>query len=103
MTDWSFEAEQFRQAVWETAGWWSAPHTRMRPLIFPDGNAWCALYGRDLQEGVAGFGPTPAAACVDFDKNWNAQTLKGAQGDDTPHVISTGADTPHVISTGAEK
>jgi hypothetical protein len=52
-----------------------APHVLMRPAIFPDGNAWCALYGEDLQEGVAGFGDTPEAAAADFDKNWNTQKL----------------------------
>ena len=47
-----------------------APHVLMRPAIYPDGNMWCALYGANLQEGVAGFGETPEAACADFDKNW---------------------------------
>ena len=27
-----------------------------------DGDQWCALYGENLQEGVAGFGRTPAEA-----------------------------------------
>lgn len=79
MTDFSFLAEQIQAAVWEASGFLSAPHTRMRPAIFPDGNMWCALYGEDLQMGVAGFGKTPADACIDFDKNWNAQTLTGAR------------------------
>lgn len=52
-----------------------APHVLMRPAIFPDGNTWCALYGEDLQSGVAGFGETPEAACADFDKNWSSQKL----------------------------
>lgn len=53
----------------------SSPHVLMRPAVFPDGNAWCALYGENLQEGVCGFGDTPALACADFDKNWREQTL----------------------------
>lgn len=52
-----------------------SPHVLMRPRIFPDGTAWCALYGEDLQAGVAGFGDTPEAACADFDKNWSGQKL----------------------------
>lgn len=52
-----------------------APHVLMQPAIYPDGNQWCALYGEDIQEGVAGFGNTPSAACADFDKNWARQTL----------------------------
>lgn len=35
-----------------------------------DGNLWCALYGDDLQNGIAGFGATPAAAMREFDKAW---------------------------------
>jgi hypothetical protein len=54
-----------------------APHVLMRPRIFPDGDQWCALYGEDLQMGVAGFGNTPEGACADFDRNWQ-QTLRPA-------------------------
>jgi hypothetical protein len=61
-----------------------APHVLMRPRIFPDGNAWCALYGDNLQEGVAGFGYTPAAAAANFDHNWSAQELPDASGVDVP-------------------
>ena len=46
------------------------PSAVMRPKVFKDGNAWCALYGDDLQIGVAGFGDSPAAACAAFDKAW---------------------------------
>lgn len=52
-----------------------APHVLMRPAVFVDGNAWCALYGENIQEGVCGFGSTPAEAAADFDKNWLTQTL----------------------------
>ena len=53
----------------------AAPHVLMRPRVYPDGNAWCALYGENLQDGVAGFGATPAEACAEFDKNWRTQTI----------------------------
>ncbi len=56
-----------------------APHVLMRPAIFPDGNAWCALYGENIQEGVVGFGDTPAAAAADFDLAWTQQ-LKRPSG-----------------------
>lgn len=49
----------------------AAPHVLMRPRIFPDGDMWCALYGDNLQEGVAGFGVTPATACKAFDDAWH--------------------------------
>jgi len=35
---------------------------------YPDGNAWCVLWGPNLQEGVAGFGDTPYLAVLDFNK-----------------------------------
>ena len=55
------------------------PFITMRPKMRPDGNQWCALYGDDLQGGVAGFGDTPDAASRDLDKNWLMQTLQAPQ------------------------
>ena len=37
-----------------------------------DGNQWYFLLGEDLQSGVAGFGDTPYAAMIDFNKNYGA-------------------------------
>ena len=42
------------------------------PLLTIDGDQWCAMYGNNLQDGVAGFGSSPAAAMLDFDKHWLA-------------------------------
>lgn len=53
----------------------STPSALLRPAVYPDGDMWCALYGEDLQRGVAGFGETPELACADFDKNWRGQRL----------------------------
>lgn len=53
-----------------------SPFVRLRPKMYPDGNQWCALYGDDLQSGVAGFGDTPREAQLDFDKNWRTQKLE---------------------------
>ncbi len=47
------------------------PHVLMRPALTIDGNRWCALYGDDLQSGVAGFGESPYAAMQDFDRSWH--------------------------------
>lgn len=46
------------------------PSVLYRPRLSRDGNQWCALYGDDLMQGVAGFGPTPEAAMRDFDQAW---------------------------------
>jgi hypothetical protein len=43
----------------------------MRPRVFIDGNLWCALYGDNLQDGVAGFGDSPELACIAFDAVWS--------------------------------
>jgi len=48
-----------------------APSLLWRPRLFKDGNKWCALYGENLQEGVAGSGDTPNEAMRNFDLNWN--------------------------------
>lgn len=46
------------------------PFVLLRPRLFPEGNQWCALYGDNTQEGVAGFGDTPAQASIQFDIEW---------------------------------
>lgn len=70
-------AHQQMQSVsfeWQTAAHeQQRPSVLMRPAIKRDGNQWCALYGDNLQDGVAGFGDSPAAAMYDFDRNWNAK------------------------------
>ena len=39
----------------------------VEPLdLSPDGDQWCVLYGDNLQEGIAGFGPTPDEAVLAF-------------------------------------
>ena len=47
------------------------PSTLYKPRLFIDGNQWCALMGDNLQDGVAGFGKSPAEAYADFDRRWN--------------------------------
>ena len=56
-----------------------APSMMWRPRIFIDGNQWCALYGDNIQDGVAGFGDTPEKAMSDFDIQWlNAKAAQPA-------------------------
>lgn len=56
-----------------------APHVLMRPTISAAGTMWCALYGDNLQEGVAGFGQTPAEAMAAFDEAWTGQLTPAAE------------------------
>jgi len=48
----------------------ATPSAVYRPKLTIDGNQWCALYGNNLHDGVAGFGDSPAKAMADFDRNW---------------------------------
>lgn len=58
--------DSWQEAAWER----SRPSVIYSPKVFIDDNQWCALYGEDIQNGVAGFGKSPADAMYDFDSNW---------------------------------
>lgn len=51
------------------------PAVMFKPRLFIDGNQWCALYGDNLQDGVAGFGDSPFDAMANFDAAW-VETIK---------------------------
>lgn len=69
-------ADQAAMAIKVAAQEYERPSVLFRPKIYIDGNMWCALYGDNLQDGVAGFGASPAHAMEDFDSKWWAQDLK---------------------------
>ena len=48
----------------------------LKPKISIDGDQWCALYGQNLQDGIAGFGDSVAEAFSDFDKNYRAKLVE---------------------------
>ena len=59
------------------------PSYLWKPKLSIDGNQWCALFGENLQDGVAGFGDSPAKAMLAFDRAWktplqNAKALPQA-------------------------
>lgn len=59
------------KASWQEAAWeQQRPSVVFKPTLTRDGNMWCALFGDNLQEGVAGFGDTPARAMWAFDTAW---------------------------------
>lgn len=37
--------------------------------LYKDGNKWCCLIGEDIQDGVAGFGDSPADAIQNCAEN----------------------------------
>ena len=49
----------------------------LKPRLSIDGNQWCALYGENLQDGVAGFGVSPDDAYKDFDDAWYRKISTG--------------------------
>ena len=51
------------------------PSAIYRPAVSIDGDKWCALYGENLQDGVAGFGDTPDEAMREFDKAWHEKII----------------------------
>ena len=60
-----------------------SPGVLYRPKLYIDGNQWCALYGDNMQDGVVGFGDSPALAMADFNRSWierlaRAQAKEGA-------------------------
>ena len=63
----SYQVDCFNYAAAERMG---SPSFMLKPRLCIDGNQWCALYGDNLQDGVAGFGDSPDLAYLDFDKNW---------------------------------
>ena len=65
------EAHMAGYAIQCTAVAYERPSIMLRPKIYIDGDKWCALYGENIQDGVAGFGDSPAKAFEDFDKNFH--------------------------------
>jgi len=61
------------QDVGQAAEAYATPSAIYKPKLSIDGNQWCALYGENLQDGVAGFGDSPGHAMEDFNRNWSAK------------------------------
>lgn len=64
---------EVRQQFEQVAACMTDPSVLYRPTLTIDGDKWCALYGANLQEGVAGFGDSPYEAMMNFDKAWHAK------------------------------
>lgn len=68
ITEWQAAMEKFR------------PSYLYRPRLTRDGNKWCALYGENLVDGVAGFGDSPDEAYREFDKAWYEKPKSNSLG-----------------------
>lgn len=67
----SKDSNMAQAIIQQAVGDWGNPSTIFRPKLSLDGDQWCALYGDNLQSGVAGFGDSPALAMADFDRAWH--------------------------------
>ena len=77
------EARMAGNAIREVAYSYDAPSVKYRPSLSIDGNKWCALYGENLQDGLAGLGDSPNEAMQDFDRKWfSSPASGGAEHDD---------------------
>lgn len=75
----SHHAEMIAHAWIGSAYEQQRPSVLYRPALSLDGSHWCALYGDNLQDGVAGFGKSPSEAMADFDRAWSTALAKEPQ------------------------
>jgi hypothetical protein len=76
--DISLTTEIVKQEILCAVAEYRRPSAVYRPQLMIDGTAWCALYGENLQDGVAGFGDTPDEAMRAFDAAWIADRTPDA-------------------------
>lgn len=69
----SHYVEHAMSAIHIAAAEYERPSVLFRPKLSIDGDQWCALYGENLQDGVAGFGDSPAKAMYDFDRQFQKE------------------------------
>lgn len=67
---------EFQEQMATVRDFMTEPSVLYRPTLSIDGDKWCALYGENLQDGVAGFGDSPYAAMCDFNCAWHAKLQK---------------------------
>jgi hypothetical protein len=105
--DISWAKEIIQQEFTNAAQQMARPCALYRPSISIDGNMWCALYGDNLQDGIAGFGDSVALAMEDFDRNWFAKLserpVKCAACNGTGSIDApTSADDPGCRECGGQ-
>lgn len=68
-------AADMAKNCWQEAAWEQMrPSVVFKPTLTKDGDMWCALFGENLAEGVAGFGPRPFDAMAAFDIAWLSES-----------------------------
>lgn len=75
--DCSWTRERANDAIDEIRSEMLRPSVIYRPVLSLDGNAWVAVFGENLQDGVAGVGDSPHAAMMSFDTAWYKSQEQG--------------------------
>lgn len=76
----SWEVERVAIRIMDAVAEYDRPSTVYKPKLFLEGTEWCALYGEDLQNGVAGFGKSPEEAFLSFDSSWREDLPEYKEG-----------------------
>jgi hypothetical protein len=93
-------AEMARSSIADSAYEQMRPAVLFKPALSIDGDQWCALYGDNLQDGVAGFGNSPDDAMRDFDAAWTKK-LTAAKKEDI-NALMDGLGFPSIRKEGGE-
>lgn len=80
--DFSWLRARAGEAITSTENEYQRPAVLFHPTLTLDGNAWIAVYGSNLQEGVVGTGDSPCEAMADFDRAWYAKINGGGEHGD---------------------
>ena len=82
-------AAMSQESIQQATACYTAPHVIYKPKLYRDGDQWCALLGEDLHVGICGFGDSPHAAMMEFDKAWHAPLPDNAELSATQGVTRT--------------
>lgn len=64
-------AAEIRDTATAIKEFYTSPAVVFGAKVTKDGDAYCCLYGDDLQSGIAGFGHTAKAAVEAFNRKWD--------------------------------
>lgn len=68
--DVSWQVDSIKNEFLNAAYELQRPCVIFKPTLSKDGDHWIAIFGENLQEGVAGCGKSPAEAMYNFDEKW---------------------------------
>jgi hypothetical protein len=66
---------------------------QLHPLLFKDGNTYCAVLGPDLMSGIYGCGDTPEDALIDWNDHLRERLRHPDAGDPVIQFVIKALDT----------